>query len=312
MAEDWGITINYNIFQLILALLLAVGLAFISSIFSIVKISKIPVKEIVNKLDSVKSAEQGVFKFLLAICLLILAVIIPRIIPFEYALISDIICTLVAISSVVLLVPYFSIVLVNIVDLVFSLFFGNVGVLAKRNVKSDKNIITNISLLCVAIASILMIVILTRSALEEMTNYYSKTPNFDIMAIVDNMDENFEKKVYSLGDVKYAGCTYSARDIEVRGKSEGITQIEGTYGDEIFKYWNLLIYGDKKKIISELGNGRNIVLNVMLKDRYKVDIGDDIVLKMKKGYRNYKVIGFMNTSIEAGTWNCSREIFKTR
>ncbi len=310
MVPDWmggeNPIIAFSFLYLVEAFVLALVLSIVSSIIPILKASNIPLKEIILGMAEKESekSKSSMVKLSIGSVFILSAIIVPPLLKNDMALPLGIVCVLLLMSGIVMLVPYMTKVFIILVQGFFSLVFGNEGVLAVKNLRNEKNITTNISLLGIAIASLLMINTVTYGALVEMNDYYTKTPLFQLYAWISNgnMDGDFEQLVRTIPGVKDARGFYNTEGIEVKGKNSSINVLEGVDRSQYLNYWNMQIDGNRQAIINELDNERNIIMGVMLRNRLNVKAGDFITLMMKNGERKYKVIGFMNTAHESGSY----------
>ena len=83
-----------------------------------------------------------------------------------------------------------------------------------------------------------------------------------------------------------------AQGIEVADTANKINLVHGVDKNKYLDYWKTDL--EEEKLI-ELDQGRNILLTHTLKDKFGVKIGDTLPLKMEKGERSYKVIGFFHS-----------------
>ncbi|MCX7711019.1 MAG: ABC transporter permease [Clostridia bacterium] len=297
--KDYSVKIEFTAIQLVSSLILAMVLSFISSIIPIIKVSKIPVKEIVlNKIE--KQSGKKLWKPVLGIVFLVASFAIPPLAPKAAAMAIDTGCMLLATSAVILLVPYLTEGFVRVFETVYTVIFGNEGVLAAKNLRQNKSILNNISLLAIAISSLLMITTVSDSVMVEVTNFFTNNSTFDAWFYINEADRDMERQLLATEGVKDVYGNYEASGIDVIGKNEKISVVQGVRSDKFLEFLNTDIEGDRQALLNELETGRNIIITNMLREKFGVKKGDTLTLKMAQGERTYKIIGFHNTLLDNG------------
>lgn len=291
-----GVAIEFSPLQLAAAFALAVVLSLLSSLLPIMKASKVPLKEIIiGKFENVQPRRKSPLLKVFGVLLLPLGVVIPMFAPVEYAVPLDLMSLVLLVIGILTLVPVITPVFGALFEKLTKPFFGNEGILAAKNLRGNKSVTNNISLLGVAIAILLMINTVISGIVSDLTDFYTRTVKFDIMTTAQNMDAEFERKLQGIDGVAETYAVYAASNIEVVGKPVEIGLIEGADAAKYNAYWDIYMYEDSAKLVQELGDGRNILLNKTYEDKLGVRKGDIIKLKMKAGEVEYKVTGFLNT-----------------
>ena len=100
-----------------------------------------------------------------------------------------------------MLVPYVTAVFVRIFEKLYTVVFGNVGILAAKNLRENKSILNNISLLAIGISSLLMINTISSSVVTEVANVY-RSADFEIwMLYADKGDRSLERIIRQVDGV---------------------------------------------------------------------------------------------------------------
>jgi len=301
-----GIKVYYNSGQLFQAFLMAIVLCFISSIIPILKISKIPLKDIIFNTIQFKEIKHPTRNTVLGIVLVASALLGPKVlygsfVPKKISLMANLVFLVLPIVAVIILIPFITKGFVAVFERIYVFIFGNVGVLAAKNLKENKGLLSNISLLSIGIASLLMINALSYSISNAMTNVYS-TAGFDIYMNVQESNKNFESLLKSIDGVKTVYMNYKFFGVEVSDRNDKIGVIEGLDKSKFLDYWDMDIVGDRKEIMEELDSGRYILISNTLKAKFNLNKGDTITLKMEQGDRDYKITGFLNTMMMGGNY----------
>jgi putative ABC transport system permease protein len=182
---------------------------------------------------------------------------------------------------------------VKLFEWVYERVFGNEAKLAAHNLKGNKSILNNITLLAIGISTLFMINTLSSSIAKDTLDYY-KDFKYDIQLWVWPMDRETESKLVSMEGIEGTYGQYRAWGDEVVNKEEKVS-INGVDPDKHLDYMNISMKGDPKKALKELNSGRNILLNELEKEKLQIEKGDILTLKTQKGILPYKVIGFFQS-----------------
>lgn len=300
--KGFKVAIEFSPVQLVYAFVFAVVLALVSCIIPILKVSKIPVKDIVlNALD--KKQKRSYWKLILGFAFLSFAFIAPPLAPKDFALFVNITGMILSVSAVVLLIPYLTGLFVKLFENVYTFVFGNEGILAAKNLRENKSILNNISLLAIGISSLLMINTISFSVVTELTSFY-RSATFDIWIMhMQGMNKSFESTLSKTDGVLDLYCVYEAHQIDVEShKGNRISLVQGVDKDKFSRFWNMEMSDAPQKLLEKLEEGRNVILTYTLKEKLGVDKGDTVTLRMKAGSKAFKIIGFASTLRNNGSY----------
>jgi putative ABC transport system permease protein len=291
------VSVSYTPAQLLTAFLLAVILSVISSIIPIMKVSKISVKDIVlNKTE--KQSKKKNWKLFWGSLFALAALLLPPFVPRAYSMSVNSIVMILSFVAVVILVPYLTILFIKIFEKAYTFVFGNIGILAAKNLRENKNIINNISLLAIGISSLLMINTITNSVGIEVLDVYGDF-NYDIEIYYPKADRNVESSIRAIEGVADTLGFYEMNEVELEGRKDKIGAITGV---NAAKYTDYFTYSIEPELLSGLDGGRYIILTNTLKEKFGLKKGDTISLKFKQGNRQYTVLGFFNTLMYNGSY----------
>jgi len=297
-AAGFNAYISYTPEQMIGAFVVAVLLSVLSSIIPIIKVSKTSVKDIVlNKIEDIRRA--GTWKPVLGILLLGFSLIIPRVISRELAIIFDMISLICSSISVILLIPCITAGFIRVFESIYVYVFGNEGVLAAKNLRENKNMLNNISLLAMGISTLLIINTISFSVFKEVANTY-RSFKYDIEMSIGGADRQRLKQVAKIDGVSEVYGNNVLYGIEVAGSKNRIGSIFGVDSSKFLNFYDFGIIGDAEKLVRQLDEDRNILISNALKYKLDADIGDSIVLKTNIGERAYRVIGLCETLMNNG------------
>jgi putative ABC transport system permease protein len=305
MRPDWvkdvKVTLVYSPLHLLAAFLLAVILPFLGSFFPIVKLSKFSIKDVIfNTIEKPKPNKS--VRLIMGLFLLIFVFTAPWLVPKSLALVMNIICMVAAVTAVILLVPVLTSGFLKLFEWVYEFLLGNEGVLAAKNLRENKSILNNISLLAIGISSILMINTVSFSVVKEIVNFY-KDAAFDIwIHWADRADRSFEGVLRNIEGVTGVCGVYTADRVEIDGSKDRINLIHGVNGLKYFDYWKIPLDSSRQAAINQLDAGRTIMLSYILKEKLGVKKGDTLTLRMKRGQRAYKIAGFFTSLMWGGNF----------
>lgn len=293
-------TIQFSPIHLISAFLLALILSFASAFVQVVRISKIPVKDIVlNSIE--RSGKKKGWKLPVGSICLALAMLLPPVAPQSVALWVNMGCMLGAIAASILLIPFLTNGFLAVFERIYIVIFGNEGVLAAKNLRDDKNILNNIALLTIGISSLLMINTVSDSVFKELTNFY-RDARFQIWMGIGEANRGVVQRILSTDGVVDAMGIYGGNNTPIKGRKEQIMLIHGVKGEKYFQYWHFNIEGDPALILRGFDTSRNILLSRSLGNRLGVQRGDRLILKMKRGDKPYRIAGFFNSLMWNGSY----------
>lgn len=297
-AAGFAANIQYSGAQLLTAFLVAVALSVVSSLIPIIRVSKISVKDIVlNKIESVKKNRS--FKLWLGLILLAAVLVAPRMVPRSAAVTVDMICLVLASVSVTLLIPYITNGFIKVFESFYVLIFGNEGILAAKNLRENKSVLNNISLLAMGISALLIINTISFSVFKEVSNAY-RTFSYDIELWVPGPDKQKLSLVEKIDGVEDAYGSYEAYSVEIADSKDMISCIMGADPNKFDDFYELNIVGDQERLLQELDMSRSIIISNALRYKLDAEAGENIVLKTKMGDRPYKVIGYCETMMYNG------------
>lgn len=293
-SSEFDIAIQFTPIQLIGAFLFALLLSLVSCIIPILQISNIAIKDMILRTSQ---DHQGVsrLRLLFGMVFIVSSLVIPIVNFLRFKLIVDIFCVILCAFGIILLIPYIVNIYVNILKKIYTFVFGNEGVLAVKNLRGNKNIFSNISLLTIGVSCLLMINTVDYSVIKEITNIY-RGALFDVwITYIDDGDRNTLLRIQRVEGVEDVSGINEVRNIKIIDNSRNeIRSIQGVDCSKFNDFWDLNIY-KQEEILERLNKGRNIILSETLKEKFKVEEGDFIILKMPRGNKAYKVVGSFHT-----------------
>ncbi len=279
----------------------AVVLSVLSALIPILQVSKISVRDIV--LGSIQKAKENrLSQLLIALVLMVTSMTMPFVIKGAIGVPLSGLSTIMLCVSLVLLAPFFTNFAVSIIEKVIPFVFGNIGVLAVKNIRGNNSILNNISLLTLGIAGILLINTISYSVGIDVLKFY-KDAKYQVSFSTENMSRQTIQTVKGIRGVEDAYGTYGVYGIEVPGKNVKISGITGIENMDYFDYWKLPIVSDPTLLKDSIGKTRSIILSTILQKKLGVQLGDTIPLKFSPNVtRDYQVVGLVDTLMNNGSF----------
>ncbi|WP_242876167.1 ABC transporter permease [Desulfosporosinus hippei] len=289
---EFQTTIQFSGLNFVLAFMMAVVLCFVSSIIPILKVSKIPIKDIV--LNSVqKNTTRKRLWLILGLVFMVVALASSFIEAQDLRPIFGSVGMIMTLTAIVMLVPYITSVFVKIFETLYVFIFGNIGILAAKNLRENQNIINNISMLAIGIACLLLINTASYDNVISITDQF-KNSLYDIEMYTNKADRNIEKRLLIIDGVQEVYGDYEAYGVELTDRNDRISRLKGIDKSKILDFWNIEMNGDIDETFERLDEGRNILITHTLREKLNLKEGDLVNLKLKSGEKGYKVIGFFD------------------
>lgn len=296
------VTINYSTSQMLMAFGFAVAVSVFSAIIPIVRVSRLSVKDVVlNTVDTTQ--RKKLWKFILAVILILLAFSFPRLgTKGGTAITLDLIGMVLGTIGVVMIVPYFTDVFVIVLEKIYALIFRNEGILAAKNLRNNKNILNNISLLTIGISALFMLNVVSFSLGQELVKAYEISKcDISILSSGGELNADVLSRVRSTEGIAEASGMYSAFSTKVEGDNSSIMGMYG-YNPKYFNdFMDVKFLQNKNDILRNLYDNREIAITESLRQSLNVNIGDIITLKTANGDRDYKISGTFSTLMDNGS-----------
>lgn len=297
-AQGVNISLNIPLESYIITFTSCLVIAVLSTLAPIMGVSKISLKDIIlnNRPHKHRKYLKGaVIGIILIGAGFALAILVQK----DLAMISSVAGMFVVIIGIIKILPLFVLIFSEGLEFVFKGIFGNIGSLAAKNIKKNKSVLNSITLITIGMSILLAINTMTQDVQSQVLDFYKDTFKCDIMGSIGNMDdqrirwigrnENIEKVIKSMqGSYKipeFKDHTIYPEAIETTKLSPNI----------VFKF-----EGDETQLLTQLQEGRNIIVTKILKKENDLNIGDELTFKFGKTMRRYKIIGFMDTMWQNG------------
>ncbi|MGG7177122.1 FtsX-like permease family protein [Clostridium paraputrificum] len=296
-----NIKLNLSYIRLIATMGISIFISLISCLMPIFKVSSNSIKSIIFNEEKYKKS-LGVKGYILGLVFVVGSIILPRIVDSGSLLVISMISIILAIVGIVILVEPLLKLMVNVLSIIFKNTRKGVVNMSLNNVLTNESIINSIRLLAIGIATLLMINTISSSVGTEVLNFYKNIAKYDLEYKTNFLDEDRVQAIQEMNDIESVMPIYQGNDIGVVDHNDTISLIESVDKDRFTEYWNIVFYDDIDELFSKLEEGDNIILTTILRDRYNLSVGDEIILEFAKNQKTFKIIGFVYTLNENGSY----------
>jgi len=285
---------------MMLAFAFGLILSFGSALVPIIKTSRIPVKEILLNIIEGTKKKRKYLRYVIGVILGILSIALPILMAEGMmAAVSGGLGIVLMIFALVCFVPALSDGFITVSERFFGAVFGNIGLLAVKNMRGNKSTYDNVILLTIGLASMMTISIMG-SGIKDDTLEYFNVRTYDVEVRVDSSStQTTVQRILSIDGIQDTMLYQeSYRAFNYNGEEKGfIRQLIGADSERFLNFFDYDILGhdNDEEIIKEVLSGKKLILGTTLRDRHNLKEGQIIELDTGRGIREYEVIGFIKT-----------------
>ena len=276
--------------NILLSSIVAVAVSLLSAYIPIRRASRLPVKDVVLGTVEEKNTSNKT-KLGFGIVLFILSIILPRIVGNNnnnllmaaggFSLLGLIVATIIVIPLIANSLSY-------VLERVYGAALGSEGRLAARNMRQNKNINQNITLLFISLSAVIVISVVASFAASYISDVYGGGA-LDGFASGD-MSAGFVEEVKNIEGVDQVLPIYEldgriSADNVLFGRMEAVDDLS------LLNSMLNVKYDNKVNIEAMFDKSRNILLSKDCLKQRKLGIGDTISLSYKNKAYEYKIIG---------------------
>lgn len=304
MAEYYSsagnVVIDYSYYQLISAFLMALILSLASSVIPIFRASRFSIKDIILN-NTEQHQHFKIINMIIGIVLMSISIFAPLFIKSSLALQIDSLCLVFTIAALLLLIPYIIKLFIIVFNKLFYFIFRNEGIIALKNIRTERAVINNITLLAIGISAIFTINTISYSFGLELISAYNIF-KYEVYFTSPNAGKSDVHKIEMTEGVNSALGFYADWNVKVRDKDTEIMELDGVDRNKFLEFLDLKTSGNIKNILDNFDEDRNILITNVLKDRMNLKEGDTIELQLGKKIKQYRVIGFFDTTMQDGSF----------
>ncbi|HBF0842501.1 FtsX-like permease family protein [Clostridioides difficile] len=274
----------------IISVIVAIIVSSFSAYIPVKKASHLPIKNIVLGTVEEKNVSNRSILFIGSI-MFILSVLLPRISPENTLYLAGGFSLLGLIVATIVLIPLITDIISIVFEFVYKNILGNEGKLAARNMKNNKNIIQNITLLFISISAVIAISVVGNFVKTYITDVFRDA---ELQGFADGkMNEEFIEDVRHMDGIKNILPLYVMNN-EISGNGVTLSRLEGTDNIELYNSMFAINYTNfeiKKQVTEVFKDKRSVILNKDTLKKVGLSIGDTITLSKDKYDFSYKIVG---------------------
>ncbi|OMK19922.1 hypothetical protein BER43_002055 [Clostridioides difficile] len=274
----------------IISVIVAIIVSSFSAYIPVKKASHLPIKNIVLGTVEEKNVSNRSILFIGSI-MFILSILLPRISPENTLYLAGGFSLLGLIVATIVLIPLITDIMSIVFEFVYKNILGNEGKLAARNMKNNKNIIQNITLLFISISAVIAISVVGNFVKTYITDVFRDA---ELQGFADGkMNEEFIEDVRHMDGIKKILPLYVMNN-EISGNGVTLSRLEGTDNIKLYNSMfgiNYTNFEIKKQVIEAFNDKRSIILNEDTLKKVGLSIGDTITLSNDKYDFSYKIVG---------------------
>lgn len=268
----------------------AIIVSLLSAYIPVKRASRLPIKDVVLGTVEEKNVSNSTVLGI-GIVMLLVSVILPRIAPDQLLYIAGGFSLLGLIAAAIMLIPLFNDLASVILELLYEKIWGNEGKLAARNMRKNKNVTQNITLLFISISAVIAISVVGDFVKTYVGDVFRDA---ELQGFADGeMDQEFIEQVRQMEGIDKVLPLYVMNQ-EISGNHITFSRMEGT--DDIETYSSMLAirYTDpemKEQAAEAFREKRAIILNEETIKAMDCGVGDTIQLSNGNEEISYTVAG---------------------
>ncbi|HEX3028194.1 MAG TPA: FtsX-like permease family protein [Clostridia bacterium] len=279
--------------NILLSCIVAVGVSMLSAYIPIHRASTLPVKDVVlGMVEEKKNSNKTKLGF--GIVLFILSLVLPMI-PGDknnnLLMVAGGFSLLGLIVATIIVIPLIADTLSYVLERVYVAVLGNEGKLAARNMRQNKNINQNITLLFISLSAVIVISVVTSFTISYICDIFDGGALNGTAS--GDMSTEFVEKVKSIDSIEKVSAIYEL-DNKISVDSVLLGRMEGLDDLSLHNFMLNIKYEDEKtqKNIEDIfEKGRNILFNRDCLKKCNLNVGDTISLSYNGQAYKYKIIG---------------------
>lgn len=263
--------------------------------------SRIPIKSVVLGVVEDKNIPNNVVA-LLGITLLLISILLPKIASSNMMYLFGGCSLLGFIIATLMVIPLLTNLSSKCLEYVSTVIGKNEGVIASKNIRNNKNITQNITLLFISISAIIAITVVGNFVNTYITDVFHGA---ELEGFADGeMSPEFIQQVKTMEGIEKVLPVYVLNN-DIRNDAISFSRVEAT--DNLAWYNSLLNlhYSNQdmeNNAIAEFSKSRSVILSEDCLSRTNYKIGDMVTLENMNGSNSYMLVGSFKsraTDVEA-------------
>ncbi|MFQ7282058.1 MAG: FtsX-like permease family protein, partial [Christensenellales bacterium] len=301
LSQGIEIPVVISPFSMISSFAVALGVSLLSAWLPVRRASRLPIKDVV--LGSVEEKHIP-RRFIIGagVLLFVVSLVLPKLASGNMLYLAGGFSLLGLIAASILIVPLLTNLLSMGLEHLYGIFLGNEGRLAARNMRDNKNIAQNITLLFISISAVIAITVVG----DFVTTYVSDVFNgAELQGFADGpMEPEFVEQVRDMDGIEKVLPIYVYQN-QMQANGITLSRLEATDNLEWYSSMLALHYTEssmKEQAISAFAGERAVLLSESCIERTGFSVGDTLTLTNGAGDYGYLVAGSFKsraTDVEA-------------
>lgn len=297
LSQGIEIPIVVSVSGIFLSFSVAVIVSLLSAWLPVRRASRLPIKDVVLGTVEEKHTPHRLI-IGTGIALFIISVLLPKIASGNMLYLAGGFSLLGLIAATILIIPLFTNGIATVLERLYGVVFQNEGKLAARNMRGNKNITQNITLLFISISAIIAISVVGNFVTTYISDVFHGA---ELEGFADGeMDQSFIEQVENMDGIEKVLPLY------VFNNGAAFSRMEATDNLEWYNSMLALNYTKEamqEQAVSAFGSGeRSIILSDSAMKRIGLSVGDTITLPNGNTENSYRVVGSFKsraTDVEA-------------
>lgn len=297
LSQGIEIPIVVSVSGIFLSFSVAVIVSLLSAWLPVRRASRLPIKDVVLGTVEEKHTPHRLI-IGTGIALFIISVLLPKIASGNMLYLAGGFSLLGLIAATILIIPLFTNGIATVLERLYGVVFQNEGKLAARNMRGNKNITQNITLLFISISAIIAISVVGNFVTTYISDVFHGA---ELEGFADGeMDQSFIEQVENMDGIEKVLPLY------VFNNGATFSRMEATDNLEWYNSMLALNYTKEamqEQAVSAFGSGeRSIILSDSAMKRIGLSVGDTITLSNGNIENSYRVVGSFKsraTDVEA-------------
>lgn len=301
LSQGIEIPVVISPFSILVSFTVAVIVSILSAWLPVRRASRLPIKDVV--LGSVE--ERRVprrFIIGIGVVLFVVSILLPKLASERLLYVAGGFSLLGLIAATILIVPLLTNLVSGGLEYLYGALLGNVGKLAARNMRDNKNVGQNITLLFISISAIIAITVVGNFVTAYVSDVFRDA---ELQGFVDgHMEPEFVERVKQMEGIGKVLPLYAYKN-QMQADSTTLSRLEATDNLEWYSSMMALQYTQedmKEQAMSAFAGQRAILLSESCIERTGFLVGDTIALTGESGENDYLLVGSFKsraTDVEA-------------
>lgn len=301
LAQGIEIPVIISLFSIMISFAVAIAASMLSALLPIRRASRLPIKEVVlGTVEEKKISKQFIFG--LGFVLFLVSVVLPRIASDNLLYLAGGFSLLGLITATILIIPPITNLTSMGLERLYGLILKNEGKLAARNIRDNRSIAQNITLLFISISAVIAISVVGNFVTVYISDVFNQA---QLQGFADGqMDTDFIEQVKQMDGIEKVLPLFVYKN-EMRANGMAISRLEATDNLQWYSSMFALNYKENselEQVFSMFEKERSIILSESCIKRTGVFIGDTLSLSNGVVTNSYVVIGSFKsraTDVEA-------------